>query len=73
MRRATISELKIDRSYVTNFAGLCQVIIDLGQRFGLKTIAERYRNNPRMPQIAGDGLPGWTGLRPWPAVAAWIA
>lgn len=40
------SELKIDRSYVTDChidrvnAGLCEVIVELGQRFGLKTVAE---------------------------------
>jgi EAL domain-containing protein (putative c-di-GMP-specific phosphodiesterase class I) len=40
------SELKIDRSYVMNChadkmnAGLCETIIELGKRFGLKTVAE---------------------------------
>lgn len=40
------SELKIDRSYVTDChtdrtnAGLCEVIIELARRFGLKTVAE---------------------------------
>ena len=40
------SEIKIDRSYVTNChtdkvnAGLCETIVELGKRFGLKTVAE---------------------------------
>jgi EAL domain-containing protein (putative c-di-GMP-specific phosphodiesterase class I) len=46
LRQLPFSELKIDRSYVMNChidrvsAGLCEVIIQLGQRFGLKTVAE---------------------------------
>jgi EAL domain-containing protein (putative c-di-GMP-specific phosphodiesterase class I) len=46
LRQLPFSELKIDRAYVMNChidrvsAGLCEVIIQLGQRFGLKTVAE---------------------------------
>jgi EAL domain-containing protein (putative c-di-GMP-specific phosphodiesterase class I) len=46
LRQLPFSELKIDRSYVSNChkdrvsAGLCEVIVQLGQRFGLKTVAE---------------------------------
>src|SRR5580704_8056682 len=46
LRQLPFSELKIDRSYVINChtdrisAGLCQVIVELGRRFGLKTVAE---------------------------------
>jgi EAL domain-containing protein (putative c-di-GMP-specific phosphodiesterase class I) len=46
LRQLPFSELKIDRSYVTNChldhvnAGLCATIVDLGKRFGLKTVAE---------------------------------
>jgi EAL domain-containing protein (putative c-di-GMP-specific phosphodiesterase class I) len=46
LRQLPFSELKIDRSYVMNChtdrvsAGLCEVIVQLGQRFGLKTVAE---------------------------------
>jgi EAL domain-containing protein (putative c-di-GMP-specific phosphodiesterase class I) len=46
LRQLPFSELKIDRSYVTNChtdrisAGLCETICELGQRFGLKTVAE---------------------------------
>ena len=46
LRQLPFSELKIDRSYVSNChidrvnAGLCETIVELGQRFGLKTVAE---------------------------------
>ncbi|SRR5581483_2805680 len=46
LRQLPFSELKIDRSYVTNChsdkvnAGLCETIVELGTRFGLKTVAE---------------------------------
>jgi EAL domain-containing protein (putative c-di-GMP-specific phosphodiesterase class I) len=46
LRQLPFSELKIDRSYVTNChvdrvnAGLCETIVELGGRFGLKTVAE---------------------------------
>jgi EAL domain-containing protein (putative c-di-GMP-specific phosphodiesterase class I) len=46
LRQLPFSELKIDRSYVTDChvdrtnAGLCEVIIELARRFGLKTVAE---------------------------------
>jgi EAL domain-containing protein (putative c-di-GMP-specific phosphodiesterase class I) len=46
LRQLPFSELKIDRSYVTNChtdrisAGLCETICELGARFGLKTVAE---------------------------------
>ncbi len=46
LRQLPFSELKIDRSYVMNCnsdkinAGLCETIVELGMRFGLKTVAE---------------------------------
>ena len=46
LRQLPFSELKIDRSYVMNCnsdkinAGLCETIVELGTRFGLKTAAE---------------------------------
>lgn len=46
LRQLPFSELKIDRSYVVNChidkvsGGLCETIVDLGKRFGLKTVAE---------------------------------
>jgi len=46
LRQLPFSELKIDRSYVSNChndrvnAGLCETIVELGKRFALKTVAE---------------------------------
>jgi EAL domain-containing protein (putative c-di-GMP-specific phosphodiesterase class I) len=46
LRQLPFSELKIDRSYVSNChedkvnAGLCETIVKLAQRFELKTVAE---------------------------------
>ena len=46
LRQLPFSELKIDRSYVSNCnsdrvnAGLCETIVELGKRFGLQTVAE---------------------------------
>jgi EAL domain-containing protein (putative c-di-GMP-specific phosphodiesterase class I) len=46
LRQLPFSELKIDRSYVMNCdrdqlnAGLCETIVELGKRFGLKIVAE---------------------------------
>ena len=46
LRQLPFSELKIDRSYVMNCnidkvnAGLCETIVELAKRFGLKTVAE---------------------------------
>jgi EAL domain-containing protein (putative c-di-GMP-specific phosphodiesterase class I) len=46
LKQLPFGELKIDRSYVTNCnedhfnAGLCETIVELGRRFGLRTVAE---------------------------------
>ena len=46
LRQLPFSELKIDKSYVSNChldkvnAGLCETIVGLAKRFGLKTVAE---------------------------------
>jgi EAL domain-containing protein (putative c-di-GMP-specific phosphodiesterase class I) len=54
-------ELKIDRSYVTNChadrtnAGLCEVIVELGQRFGLKTVAEGIETVHEYHKLQGLG------------------
>jgi EAL domain-containing protein (putative c-di-GMP-specific phosphodiesterase class I) len=55
------SELKIDRSYVTDChvdrvnAGLCEVIVELGQRFGLKTVAEGIETVHEYHKLQGLG------------------
>jgi EAL domain-containing protein (putative c-di-GMP-specific phosphodiesterase class I) len=46
LKQLPFSELKIDRAYVVDCnkdrvnAGLCEVFVELGKRFGLKTVAE---------------------------------
>ena len=46
LKQLPFSELKIDRSYVANCnadhfnGGLCETIVELGRRFGLRTVAE---------------------------------
>jgi len=46
LKQLPLSELKIDRSYVANCnedhfnADLCETIVELGRRFGLRTVAE---------------------------------
>src|SRR5207249_8507342 len=67
LRQLPFSELKIDRSYVTNChvdritAGLCQVIIDLGQRFGLKTIAEGIETTHECHKLQAMGCQAGQG------------
>jgi EAL domain-containing protein (putative c-di-GMP-specific phosphodiesterase class I) len=54
-------ELKIDRSHVTNCdsdrvnGGLCEVIVELGQRFGLKTVAEGIETIHEYHKLQGLG------------------
>jgi EAL domain-containing protein (putative c-di-GMP-specific phosphodiesterase class I) len=55
------SELKIDRAYVTDcdkdkvIAGLCTAMIELGQRFGLKTVAEGIETIHECHKLQGLG------------------
>jgi EAL domain-containing protein (putative c-di-GMP-specific phosphodiesterase class I) len=61
LRQLPFSELKIDRSYVTNCnsdrisAGLCETIVDLGKRFGLKTVAEGIETTHESHKLQGIG------------------
>jgi EAL domain-containing protein (putative c-di-GMP-specific phosphodiesterase class I) len=61
LRQLPFSELKIDRSYVTNChrdrisAGLCETIVDLGKRFGLKTVAEGVETTHESHKLQGNG------------------
>jgi len=61
LRQLPFSELKIDRSYVTDChldrvnAGLCEVIVELGQRFGLKTVAEGIESVHEYHKLQGLG------------------
>jgi EAL domain-containing protein (putative c-di-GMP-specific phosphodiesterase class I) len=61
LRQLPFSELKIDRSYVTNChvdrvnAGLCETIVELGRRFGLKTVAEGIETTHESHKLQGIG------------------
>ena len=61
LRQLPFSELKIDRSYVTNChtdrinAGLCETIVELGKRFGLKTVAEGIETTHESQKLQGIG------------------
>jgi EAL domain-containing protein (putative c-di-GMP-specific phosphodiesterase class I) len=75
IKQLPFSELKIDRSYVTDCdhdrvnAGLCEVIVELGQRFGLKTVAEGIETTHEWHKLQGIGCSvgqGYLFARPMP-------
>ncbi len=61
LRQLPFSELKIDRSYVTDChldrtnAGLCETIIELAKRFELKTVAEGIETTHESHKLQGIG------------------
>ena len=61
LRQLPFSELKIDRSYVTNChidkvnAGLCETIVELAKRFKLVTVAEGIESNHESHKLQGIG------------------
>jgi EAL domain-containing protein (putative c-di-GMP-specific phosphodiesterase class I) len=61
LRQLPFSELKIDRSYVTNChtdkvnAGLCETIVELAKRFELKTVAEGIESMHESHKLQGLG------------------
>jgi len=69
------SELKIDRSYVANCnedhfnAGLCETIIELGRRFGLRTVAEGIETSRESHKLQSIGCQigqGYLFAKPMP-------
>jgi len=75
LRQLPFSELKIDRSYVANChadkvnAGLCETIVELAKRFGLKTVAEGIettRESHRLQGIGCDIGQGYLFAKPMP-------
>jgi EAL domain-containing protein (putative c-di-GMP-specific phosphodiesterase class I) len=62
LRQLPFSELKIDRSYVMNChedalnAGLCETIVELGKRFGFKTVAEGIETVHESHKLQGIGV-----------------
>ncbi|MGB6894220.1 MAG: EAL domain-containing protein, partial [Xanthobacteraceae bacterium] len=67
LRQLPFSELKIDRSYVSNChldrvnAGLCETIIELGKRFGLKTVADGIETVHESHKMQGLGCDSGQG------------
>ncbi len=61
LRQLPFSELKIDRSYVTDChvdkvnAGLCETIVELAKRFELKTVAEGIETPHESHKLQGIG------------------
>ena len=61
LRQLPFSELKIDRTYVTDChidrvnAGLCETIVELAKRFDLKTVAEGIETPHESHKLQGIG------------------
>jgi EAL domain-containing protein (putative c-di-GMP-specific phosphodiesterase class I) len=75
LRQLPFSELKIDRSYVTNChadkvnAGLCETIVELAKRFELKTVAEGIETVHECHKLQGLGCDigqGYLFAKPMP-------
>jgi EAL domain-containing protein (putative c-di-GMP-specific phosphodiesterase class I) len=75
LRQLPFSELKIDRSYVTNCdndplnAGLCETIVELSKRLGLKTVAEGIETIHESHKLQGIGVnigQGYLYAKPMP-------
>jgi EAL domain-containing protein (putative c-di-GMP-specific phosphodiesterase class I) len=75
LRQLPFSELKIDRSYVMNCdhdqvnAGLCETIVELGKRFGLKIVAEgieTVHESHKLQSIGVDVGQGYLYAKPMP-------
>ena len=75
LRQLPFSELKIDRAYVMNCnvdrmsAGLCEVFVELGKRFGLKTVAEgieTIHESHKLQALGADIGQGYLFAKPMP-------
>jgi EAL domain-containing protein (putative c-di-GMP-specific phosphodiesterase class I) len=75
LRQLPFSELKIDRSYVMNCdrdpvnAGLCETIVELARRFGLKSVAEGIETMHESHKLQGIGCDigqGYLFAKPMP-------
>jgi EAL domain-containing protein (putative c-di-GMP-specific phosphodiesterase class I) len=75
LRQLPFSELKIDRSYVTDChtdkvnAGLCETIVELAKRFELKTVAEGIETVHESHKLQGIGCDigqGYLFAKPMP-------
>jgi EAL domain-containing protein (putative c-di-GMP-specific phosphodiesterase class I) len=78
LRQLPFSELKIDRSYVSDCnndrvnAGLCETIVELAKRFDLKTVAEGIETPHESHKLQGIGCDvgqGYLFAKPMPKEA----
>lgn len=75
LKQLPFSELKIDRSYVANCnadhfnAGVCETIVELGRRFGLRTVAEGIETTHESHKLQSIGCQigqGYLFAKPMP-------
>lgn len=75
LKQLPFSELKIDRSYVADCnvdhfnAGLCETIVELGRRFGLRTVAEGIETTHESHKLQSIGCnigQGYLFAKPMP-------
>ena len=75
LRQLPFSELKIDRSYVSNChddkvnGGLCETIVKLAKRFELMTVAEGIENSAESDKLKAIGCDigqGYLFAKPMP-------
>jgi EAL domain-containing protein (putative c-di-GMP-specific phosphodiesterase class I) len=75
LKQLPFSELKIDRSYVANCnadhfnGGLCETIVELGRRFGLRTVAEGIETTHESHKLQSIGCQigqGYLFAKPMP-------
>ena len=75
LQQLPFSELKIDRSYVANCnedkfnAALCETIVELGRRFGLRTVAEGIETTHESHKLQSIGCQvgqGYLFAKPMP-------
>jgi len=75
LKQLPFSELKIDRSYVANChedhfnAGLCETIVELGRRFGLRTVTEGIETTHESHKLQAIGCQvgqGYLFAKPMP-------
>jgi diguanylate cyclase len=84
LKHLPVDELKIDRVFVRDLlhddadAAIVRSVVDLGRRFGVKTVAEGVEDEATLRRLADDGVTvaqGFHIARPLPAadLEAWLA
>ena len=84
LKRLPVDELKIDRTFIRDLAtdradaAIVRSVIDLGRRFGVKTVAEGVEDEATLRRLGDDGVTlaqGFHIARPLAAadLEAWFA